>query len=75
MPREGHDEKLTGAVRALLISIHVPREGHDLDVFADEATSGIFQSTCPARGTTDVNADVGHVPHISIHVPREGHDG
>ena len=36
-----------------LISIHVPREGHDANVFRNTAAVGKFQSTCPARGTTN----------------------
>ena len=35
-----------------LISIHVPREGHDSRASLFSATPRIFQSTCPARGTT-----------------------
>ena len=35
----------------------------------------IFQSTCPARGTTgNAAADTDEHRDISIHVPREGHD-
>ena len=35
------------------ISIHVPREGHDLqDILTARAKIAAFQSTCPARGTT-----------------------
>ena len=33
------------------ISIHVPREGHDMYVYYQSCTVR-FQSTCPARGTT-----------------------
>ena len=57
-----------------LISIHVPREGHDGLVSPPPTSTLGFQSTCPARGTTytDVNSKGNEV--ISIHVPREGHD-
>ena len=35
---------------------------------------GLFQSTCPARGTTKGFVVVSPASWISIHVPREGHD-
>ena len=35
-----------------MISIHVPREGHDFNQSAELNVLYIFQSTCPARGTT-----------------------
>ena len=35
------------------ISIHVPREGHDPPRVVQKERLQIFQSTCPARGTTD----------------------
>ena len=79
-----------------LISIHVPREGHDsfLEVcdmarfyFNPRAPRGArhrrryqvdetskFQSTCPARGTTEGSPSIQRRASISIHVPREGHD-
>ena len=34
----------------------------------------VFQSTCPARGTTAKPRPVRGAKNISIHVPREGHD-
>ena len=34
------------------ISIHVPREGHDANGFFVKGWELLFQSTCPARGTT-----------------------
>ena len=34
----------------------------------------IFQSTCPARGTTNQYYRKAKSSDISIHVPREGHD-
>ena len=37
----------------LRISIHVPREGHDAAPAACVSLAALFQSTCPARGTTD----------------------
>ena len=36
------------------ISIHVPREGHDLENLTCQQNGGAFQSTCPARGTTSI---------------------
>ena len=35
----------------------------------------VFQSTCPARGTTQRRSCTSDGARISIHVPREGHDG
>ena len=53
MPREGHDDT-TAKVTVLQaqISIHVPREGHDKAAGFGRVADAIFQSTCPARGTT-----------------------
>ena len=34
----------------------------------------IFQSTCPMRGTTHIQAGEAAAVRISIHVPRAGHD-
>ena len=34
------------------ISIHVPREGHDQSIAILRIVLQVFQSTCPARGTT-----------------------
>ena len=31
----------------------MPREGHDVVLLQDSPIAGIFQSTCPARGTTE----------------------
>ena len=57
-----------------VISIHVPREGHD-NIEADpDGVFYIFQSTCPARGTTKIMLNICPGFSISIHVPREGHD-
>ena len=36
----------------MYISIHVPREGHDNIEVDPDGVFYIFQSTCPARGTT-----------------------
>ena len=98
VPREGHDMLLCGDMRSRsTISIHVPREGHDSTPrhstamttnFNPRAPRGarlanyqqalciyeLFQSTCPARGTTLFAAHQVCNVGISIHVPREGHD-
>ena len=75
MPREGHDAALLFCNQLDVgISIHVPREGHD-NIGADpDGVFYIFQSTCPARGTTIYMQIVDDFKSISIHVPREGHD-
>ena len=59
---------------AVLISIHVPREGDDCLVFLRPKAITIFQSTSPVRGTTKKWADRMLLEFISIHVPREGDD-
>ena len=50
-----------------LISIHVPREGHDQTHQGGKAHNR-FQSTCPARGTTSVQ--MAHVAGINNFNPR-----
>ena len=74
-PRGARPDTAAGKRAQKYISIHVPREGHDLAAKYGVGMSSIFQSTCPARGTTlrgyILRCDVA----ISIHVPREGHDG
>ncbi len=53
VPREGHDcHGIRGRRNPLSISIHVPREGHDVYFVGDVDFTRLFQSTCPARGTT-----------------------
>ena len=75
VPREGHDPtRLYRKNIRFGISIHVPREGHDSDTIYEFFTSRLFQSTCPARGTTRRWQRVLRTAIISIHVPREGHD-
>ena len=41
----------------VLISIHVPREGHDGVTISGASFADAFQSTCPARGTTPTATD------------------
>ena len=57
-----------------VISIHVPREGHDNLSLICVQVPKPFQSTCPARGTTRHARAAYCRSDISIHVPREGHD-
>ena len=52
----------------------MPREGHDPQMLLYDDTHFQFQSTCPARGTTDSFNFAMPINFISIHVPREGHD-
>ena len=57
VPREGHDDcKVILYDECIPISIHVPREGHDVVGLWQAIKKQIFQSTCPARGTTIHNA-------------------
>ena len=53
VPREGHDI-IVVCIKHWdeIISIHVPREGHDHLMSFNLFSSLLFQSTCPARGTT-----------------------
>ena len=75
VPREGHDLGVFSSGReAQIISIHVPREGHDWDFLQRAIGLWSFQSTCPARGTTNFYSPPWGDGVISIHVPREGHD-
>ena len=59
---------------ALMISIHVPREGNDRWIPVSERLPKEFQSTFPARGTTYGTDGISPALIISIHVPREGND-
>ena len=58
MPREGHDYTGGRKEGIFLISIHVPREGHDLQRLGAQKCVRRFQSTCPARGTTTFAATI-----------------
>ena len=73
-PRGARLCRLQAGAPRRFISIHVPREGHDYDAVLLQAGCPLFQSTCPARGTTYPSKSFDHVSRISIHVPREGHD-
>ena len=73
VPREGHD--LNRAALAVFkdISIHVPREGHDEAVYAHFNNTLGFQSTCPARGTTQRRAGCsGHLTAFQSTCPARG---
>ena len=73
-PARGTTSRMAHGDYALTISIHVPREGHDVQVFDGNIANATFQSTCPARGTTKIMLNICPGFSISIHVPREGHD-
>ena len=52
------------------ISIHVPLAGHDERHIGITAPSGVFQSTCPLRGTTDRRSPCGsHADHFNPRAP------
>ena len=51
-PRGARPGDITAPIAFFTISIHVPREGHDYLISKPAAARKIFQSTCPARGTT-----------------------
>ena len=73
-PARGTTTEPTARIVSSVISIHVPREGHDFIAIGIISRPIKFQSTCPARGTTRlVCLDLRRF-YISIHVPREGHD-
>ena len=73
-PRGARLYAASGAGAYAVISIHVPREGHDLQNLGAQKCAKRFQSTCPARGTTTNYYKEIAWRDISIHVPREGHD-
>ena len=57
-----------------MISIHVPREGHDAIPALDKPRQLHFNPRAP-RGARHVGVYIGGgYVVISIHVPREGHD-
>ena len=58
----------------IVISIHAPREGSDLQRNARETIRALFQSTLPARGATSTRGHLKISRLISIHAPREGSD-
>ena len=56
------------------ISIHAPREGDDAFASVNGIFVTVFQSTPPARGTTEMGILAAGAAPISIHAPREGDD-
>ena len=71
VPREGHDEDKTSLIAAINISIHVPREGHDTITEVQDGWGKLFQSTCPARGTTgDLAEHIARCGHFNPRAPR-----
>ena len=58
----------------MIISIHAPRVGSDLDDMVGKTVTIEFQSTLPVWGAT--NGSVGYKlgDKISIHAPRVGSD-
>ena len=57
-----------------IISIHVPREGHDAPT-AGRRVLGCISIHVPREGHDHMHGFLSAtVPGISIHVPREGHD-
>ena len=74
VPREGHDSSVCSRrPRASYFNPRAPR-GARREMFSIEHLIKIFQSTCPARGTTRRLQKSTKIYSISIHVPREGHD-
>ena len=77
VPREGHDMTdflLLGYLPS--ISIHVPREGHDTFMPHPHSSQRLFQSTCPARGTTShKRRDHAARLHFNPRAPRGARPG
>ena len=75
VPREGHDGCRLDYSRewANNFNPRAPR-GARLNYAANGRCCVLFQSTCPARGTTIIFDIQARSVAISIHVPREGHD-
>ncbi len=56
------------------ISIHVPREGHDLTIISGNGSLIRISIHVPREGHDFIVSFVSLPMVISIHVPREGHD-
>ena len=56
------------------ISIHVPREGHDMIPSCCKPDARYFNPRAPRGARRDVGRRTRRGRAISIHVPREGHD-
>ena len=57
-----------------MISIHVPREGHDGSSKRRQQRGGYFNPRAPRGARHAFVPDIFVYVNISIHVPREGHD-
>ena len=74
VPREGHDlAPNLPSLATLYFNPRAPR-GARRNIFIISFGFNLFQSTCPARGTTLFICASYKILNISIHVPREGHD-
>ena len=60
--------------RSSSISIHVPREGHDLTCSTRSIPLPYFNPRAPRGARHPQGAPPEQEQYISIHVPREGHD-
>ena len=74
MPREGHDGHDYHQGIRNAISIHVPREGHDVGTAAAAPRRRHFNPRAPRGARPHAGQDRKPAGRISIHVPREGHD-
>ena len=62
------------AQKDLIISIHVPREGHDGNKTSSTDLNKHFNPRAPRGARLGILPDFARDNIISIHVPREGHD-
>ena len=75
MPREGHDTREQSPTAwPSYFNPRAPRGARRAGEALGLPPEKLFQSTCPARGTTISSALWCASRLISIHVPREGHD-
>ena len=73
-PREGATTVLLGTIDHLLISIHAPREGGDINRIEVNREYDVISIHAPREGG-DARLDLGGLGQaISIHAPREGGD-
>ena len=73
-PRAGRDEVRHEIHRRIVVSIHAPRAGRDVRSVFSGITTGVFQSTRPARGATITSHVRSPIDDVSIHAPRAGRD-
>ena len=75
-PARGTTLYLYADARYQTISIHVPREGHDMLILCCLHPMTTFQSTCPARGTTMIKlAAFGQHCNFNPRAPRGARPG